>query len=131
MTNRYITHHFAHVETLDRAERWLRQRGFRPEQIEHHRDGVPWLSVLCSADQCDEAEMIFRVAEAGDPDGWPSFWDLARMPHPVVGPPPDATATEVVTVHHIPVGWHPPDVFVASEQSYGLGDVWDVSTRFG
>jgi hypothetical protein len=129
--NHYVTHHFAHVETLDRAERWLLQRGFRPTQIEVHREGVPWISVLCSPDREAEAAMIFEAAEASDPDGWPSFWDLSRMPHPHSEPAEAATATSVVTARPSPIGWHPPDVNVASEADYGATQVWDVSTRFG
>ena len=127
--NHFVTHHFAHAETLDRAERWLRQQGFRAEQIEAHREGVPWISVVCSPDREAEVALLFKAAEAGDPEGWPSFWELSRMPHPHVEPTADATATAVVTAHPAPVSWHPPDVHVASDDARGPAEVVDVSTR--
>src|SRR4051812_29175819 len=132
LMRQYVTHHFAHSETLDRAERWLLLRGFRPSQIETHREGTPWISVLASAGESVEAQMIFRAAESHDPDGWPSFWEVARMPHPhLPAPTPeDATATAVVTAKPTPVGWHPTEVADAVGNHSGLGDVWDVSTRF-
>jgi hypothetical protein len=127
----YITHQFAHCETLDKAERWLLQLGFQPGQIEVHRDGVPWISVLVSGDQWDEAQMVFEAAELNDPDGWPSFWQLAKMPHPHFDAPPlDATASAVVTARPSPVGWHPDDRAVAAEDDQGLTRFLDVSTRF-
>jgi len=128
----YVTHHFAHCETLDRAERWLLMRGFRPSQIETHREGVPRISVLVSAGQSFEADMIFRAAEANDPDGWPSLWEAARMPHPhhPVPGPEDVTATVVVTTKPTPVSWHPTEAEDAAGNDTGLADVWDVNTRF-
>jgi hypothetical protein len=130
--NKFVTHYFAHTETLDRAERWLLQRGFRPSQIAAHREGVPWISVIATPEQKVDAEMIFRAAEVNDPDGWPSFWDTARMPHPhVESTPEDVTTSLVATARATPVGWHPSDVDTAREDDYGLTRVWDVSTRFG
>lgn len=128
---RYVTHHFAHCETLDRAERWLLQRGFDSSQIDAHRDGVPWITVLAAPERSAEVEMIFRAAELNDPDGWPSFWEMSRMPHPHVEPmPEDATASAVVTARPSPVGWHPPETTDATEDASGLTEVWDVTTRF-
>ena len=59
--NRYVSHHFAHVETLGRAEGWLKQRGFRPEQIESHHEGAPRLTVVCEADRALEAAVRVGV----------------------------------------------------------------------
>jgi hypothetical protein len=42
---RYITHEFAHAETLDRAQRWLIQAGFDPNRIEVHHQGIPRIAV--------------------------------------------------------------------------------------
>lgn len=129
--NHYVTHHFAHIETLDRAERWLRQRGFRTSQICTHRDGVPWMTLLCPDGREAEAAMIIRAAEASDPDGWPSFWQLARMPHPHIEPAADPTSTVAATARPSPLSWHPPDVNLAAEAGIGLGEVWDVGAEFG
>jgi hypothetical protein len=127
----YITHQFAHVETLDRATRWLLQIGFQPGQIEVHREGMPWISVHASSDKRSEAEQIFDVAELADPEGWPSFWELSRVPHPHFDPTPEsATASVVATVRPSPIGWHPPDRVTAMEDDYGLTKILDVSTRF-
>jgi hypothetical protein len=128
--NHYVTHHFAHVETLKRAERWLLQCGFQTDQIEVHREGVPRLSVLCSPDRSAEVSLILNAVEAGDPDGWPGIWDIARMPHPHVEPTPDATSTEVFTARPTPVGWHPTDVRLVAEGPRELTEIWDVNTRF-
>ncbi len=133
MSTKYVTHQFAHMETLDRAARWLRQVGFESGQIEVHRDGMPWISVMATPDQVAEAEAIFKAAEVTDPDGWPSFWDLAKFPHPHLEPDLEKNATEstVVTAHPSPIGWHPPDVADTGKGLPGVTEVVDVSTRFG
>ncbi len=125
--NRYVSHQFAHVETLGRAERWLKQRGFRAEQIEAHHEGVPRLTVVCEADRALEAAMILQAAEAGDPDGWPSLWDQARMPHPHLPPQQFDDPTSVFLVSASPVAWHPLD---ARHESNELTERWDTTTRF-
>lgn len=127
----YITHHFAHLDTLDRAYRWLLQIGFDPAKIESHREGSPWISVRISQNERAEAEMIFEAAELNDPDGWPSFWELAKVPHPHFVPTPEsATASTVVTAKASPVGWNPIDREMAKEDTYGITQVFDVTTRF-
>jgi len=128
--SKYVTHQFAHLETLERAERWLLQRGFAPGQLEVHRDGCPWISVIASPEQSAEAEMIFKAAEVHDPDGWPSFWELARMPHPHVEAVADVTDSTVVTARPSPVGWHPADTSETVKEPYTAVEVWDVTSRF-
>lgn len=105
----YVTHHFAHADTLARAERWLLQLGFKPGQIESHTEGIPWLSVLVAPERGEEARTVFSAAELTDPGGWPSFWELARMPHPHV---PEGSVRHDVqpqpqTAGRSPIGWHP------------------------
>ncbi len=133
MSTKYVTHQFAHAETLDRAERWLRQIGIEPDRIEVHREGIPWISVLATSEQMAEVEMIFKAAELNDPDGWPSFWDLAKFPHPHVDPTADdpVTASTVVNAGPSPVGWHSPEVADTSVEPNALIETWDVNTRFG
>lgn len=127
----YITHQFAHLETLDRAQRWLLQIGFQPGQIEVHREGSPWISVHASSQILGEAEQIFDVAELTDPEGWPSFWDLAKVPYPHFEPTPEsATESVVLTARPSPIGWHPDDRAIALEEDHGLTAIVDVSTRF-
>lgn len=115
---RYVTHHFAHIETLSRAEKWLLQLGFDAGQIEVHRVGVPWISVLVRPDQSDEARMVFEAAELTDPEGWPSFWEMAQMPHPHM----DEIVVDTHLVHgrethKAPVAFHPKDWDDASERA--------------
>ncbi len=127
----YITHHFAHLDTLDRAYRWLLQIGFDPGRIESHRDGTPWITVRLSRGERAEAEMIFEAAELNDPEGWPSFWELAKVPHPHFEPTPEsATASTVINVRPSPVGWHSPDREIVNDVDYRTVDMFDVTTRF-
>jgi hypothetical protein len=129
---RFVTHLFAHAETRDRAERWLRQIGFQPTEIESSRSGLPWIAVACAGDRAAEAAMVFRAAETGDPDGWPSFWDVARMPHPAPAPPtdePTATTTRDASARGFPMRWRPLDARPPQGDS-ALVQVWDVSERF-
>jgi hypothetical protein len=127
----YLTHEFAHADTLERARRWLLQIGFQPGQIEVHRSGIPWISVLASEAEQYEVQMIFEAAELTDPEGWPSFWELAKVPYPHFETTPEsATASTIVTARPSPVGWHPPDRSDANEVDYGLTKVVDVSMWF-
>ena len=86
---RYLTHAFAHSETLDRARRWLIHAGVTPERIRVHHHGIPTLIISTDSAEVDCLKMIIRAAEITDPDGFPSIWDLARLPHL----PDDATGS--------------------------------------
>jgi hypothetical protein len=106
---RYITHAFAHRETLERARRWLVAAGFDPGRIEVHAQGAPRLAVAAAPGEAAEVEMIFDVVEQTDPDGFLSFWDLGRNPvksrlgdHALASAPQAQSATFVV-------GWRPLD----------------------
>jgi hypothetical protein len=78
---RYLNHHFAHFETLDRARRWLVHAGFDPSQIEVMTDGIPRIAVRVEGGQAAEAGMIINAVELTDPQGFPSFWELATQEH--------------------------------------------------
>lgn len=78
---RYLTHSFAHAETLDRARRWLIHAGVTPERIRVHHHGIPSLIISADPAEFDSLNMIIRAAEITDPDGLPGIWDLARLPH--------------------------------------------------
>src|SRR5437763_4395324 len=93
---RYITHQFAHPETLDRARRWLIQAGIDPSRIEAHPHGTPRLAVAVEPGEAAEVALLIDAAEAGDPDGFPSFLELARQQHiyPQVMEPHDSVAKE-------------------------------------
>jgi hypothetical protein len=110
MAVRYITHEFAHAETLDRAQRWLIQSGFDPGRIEVHHQGIPRIAVAVEPGEAAVAEMVINAAESGDPDGPPSIWDLARQYHihPQIEPPAESSAPESHTSSFV-VSWHPVD----------------------
>ena len=107
----YLTHQFANRKTLDRARRWLVQAGFDPSQIEAINEGIPRIAVRIGAGQAAVAGLIIDAAEMTDPEGLPSFWDLARQQ-------PVRTRTESGSVNAIPaaaesrtfvVAYHVPD----------------------
>ena len=78
---RYVTHQFAHPETLDRARRWLVQLGFEPARLEVSHSGPPRLAVAVGPGEAAEVEMVINAAEESDPDGTLSLWDVARHHH--------------------------------------------------
>jgi hypothetical protein len=125
----YVTHQFAHTDTLARAERWLLQIGFVRDQIESHREGVPWLSVLVTPGRSGEAESVFNAAELTDPGGWPSFWELAQLRHPRAPAGGALHASPPRGAGRTPIGWHP-----SSDEHYatreGLDEALDVFVRF-
>ena len=124
----YITHHFAHPETLQLARRWLVQLGFDPCQIETHTDGIPRIAIAVEPNRVAEAEMVINAAEQTDPDAWPSFWDMARQEHVYPAMTGSHDAPEVHPPHRQAVGWH-PQVDVAAEGAT-LTEVWHVDTQF-
>ena len=48
---RYVTHHFAHLESLERARRWLVQLGFDPSHLEVRTEGIPRIALLVDPDR--------------------------------------------------------------------------------
>ena len=125
----YVTHHFAHPDTLARAERWLLQLGFERGQIESHSEGLPWLSVLVAPGRGEEAKTVFSAAEITDPSGWPSFWELARMPHAHTASAIVRQDQQPQTVGRSAIGWHPvSDDRPASHQ--GEEDYFGTIVRF-
>lgn len=107
---RYVTHQFAHVETLERARRWMVRAGIDPSRIEAHTQGILNLAVGVEAGEAAEVRRIIDVAESSDPDGYPGIWDLARRRQIY---PQAATATSAVGIethsHSFIVSWHPQD----------------------
>jgi hypothetical protein len=76
---RYITHEFAHRETLDRARRWLRLLEFDPTRIEAHSQGTPRLAVAVELGEAAEVALLIDIAESTDPDGSPSVLQPVRL----------------------------------------------------
>jgi hypothetical protein len=108
---RYLTHSFASSETLERARRWLVQAGFDPSQIEAITEGIPRIAIRVESGQAAEASMIIDAAELTDPNGLPSFWDLARQKHihTDAAPATEPTLTEAEQSRTFVVAYHVPD----------------------
>src|SRR5579883_1406121 len=118
---RYITHQFAHLETLERARRWLVQLGFHPDLIEVNTHGTPRITVASDRERLLEAELIINAAEHGDPDGWPCFWEMTRL----VQESPGKVAPEILPALHTTrstaIAWSPVDARGAD--AAGLSEV--------
>jgi hypothetical protein len=111
MIMRYVTHQFAHVETLERARRWLVLAGIAPSRVEAHTHGILRLVVIVGeGGESAEVQHVIDVAESSDPDGHPGFWELASQGHAsrrniVAGNGGDAATRP----QSFAVGWHPQD----------------------
>ena len=107
---RYVTHQFAHVETLERARRWLVQAGIDRSRIEARTQGIFSLAVAVEAGESAEVQRIFDVAESSDPDGYPGIWGLASRQRVYLQADTAASTVGVVThSQSFVVGWHPQD----------------------
>jgi hypothetical protein len=107
---RYITHEFAHPETLERARRWLIQAGFDASRIEAFAGGIPRLAVAVEMGETAEAALLIDAAEAGDPDGFPSFWEHHHQPRVSVPGEIDFGAAQAVAQSGtFVIGWQPVD----------------------
>jgi hypothetical protein len=107
---RFLTHQFAHLETLERARRWLVLAGIEPSRIQAHTHGSIRLAVGVEAGERAEVERVIDVAESSDPDGQPGFWELTS--HRNLYPQADAAASTrgiATHSHSFVVGWHPQD----------------------
>ena len=78
---RNMTHQFAHIETLERARRWLIQAGIDPSRIEARTQGILSLAVAVEHGESAEVQRIIDAAESSDPDGNPGIWDVASQRH--------------------------------------------------
>jgi hypothetical protein len=105
-----MTHQFAHIETLERAMRWLVQTGIDRGRIEAHTQGALRLAVAIEAGESAEVQRIIDVAESSDPDGHPSIW--SRTSRRQLEPRADGPVGTVARAPHsdaFQVGWHPQD----------------------
>jgi len=106
----YVTRHFTHIETLDRARRWLIQAGINPSRIEAHTQGTLRITVTVEPGESAEVERVIDAAESSDPDGNPSFWDVARQQHVYPQPgTPGPTPGDPPHSESYVVGWRPLD----------------------
>jgi hypothetical protein len=107
---RYVTHQFAHVETLERARRWLVQVGIDPIRIEARTRGILNLAVAAEGGESAEVQRIFDVAEFADPDGNPGIWHRAARRPAYPGAETAARTDGIATrPHSFDFSWHPPD----------------------
>jgi hypothetical protein len=106
---RYVTRQFSHLETLERARRWLAQAGIDPSHIEVHTHGPLRITVAVAAGEATEVEHILDVAESSDPDGTPSFWDQAASQHVYPQQPPTEPNAAAPRSESFVVGWRPLD----------------------
>jgi hypothetical protein len=106
----FVTRQFTHIETLERARRWLIQAGIDPSHIEAHTHGSLRLTVTVEPGVAAEVERMIDAAEASDPDGNPSFWHVAREQHVYreSATPGQAPAGAAHSESYV-VGWRPFD----------------------
>ena len=95
----YVTHQFAHVETLERARRWMVQAGIDRSRIETYTEGVFRLAVAVQEDESAEVELIIEVAESSDSDQSPGSWGMASRRR--VHSRADAATSTVGSVTHL------------------------------
>jgi hypothetical protein len=103
----YLTHTFAHRETLSRAQSWLTQLGFRPRQVGAHTSGVPRLVIVDQPQRFAAARMLINAAENADPDGFKRFWDEAPRPYRSPEECREDIPDERREPHSSVIGWHP------------------------
>jgi hypothetical protein len=86
------------------------QAGIDPSRIEAVPYGTPRLAVAVGPGEAAEVALLIDAAESGDPDGFPSFLELARRRHifPKVIPPHDSVAKEARSASFV-IGWRPID----------------------
>ena len=107
---RYLTHQFAHLETLERAKRWLLQAGIDASRVETRTHGILSLSVAVEGGEWAEVQRVIDAAESSDPDRSPGIWELARQHHTAPATDlPAGLATGAVESESFVVGWRPQD----------------------
>ena len=105
----YLTHTFAHHETLSRAHSWLTRLGFHPRQIGPDASGVPRIMIVDEPQRLAAAKMLINAAENADPHGFMSFWDKAPQPHHIPKQSQEDMTAERRTPRASAIGWHPLD----------------------
>ena len=106
----YLTHTFAHRETLSRAHGWLTRLGFHPLEVHAPESSIPRLMIPVGPDRLAAAHMLINVAESADPDGFPSFWDKTEAPPGTTsGHTGDIYSGRPRSPQSSVIGWHPLD----------------------
>lgn len=128
---RYITHEFAHPETLDRAHRWLIQTGMDPSRIEVSHQGVPRLAVLATTGEAAVVELVVGAAVTSDAEGLPGFWghgphhrkDVHAPARPAPAPAPSAASRAGRHGDSFMVRWQPIDLELEVARASTASDV--------
>jgi len=105
----YFTHHFARPETLTRVHSWLAHLGFKPHQIEMHKEGVPRMTLSIKPSQWSEVSLLIGAVERTDPEGFPSFWEQPQPRRDASEKHPEAGLDAVRRGPSAAIGWHPLD----------------------
>ncbi len=105
----YLTHTFAHRETLSRAHSWLTRVGFHPRQIAAESGGLHRIVIVDEPHRLAAAKMLINAAEHADPDGSPSLWDKVPQPHFASSAHLGDISLESHKPHSSVIGWHPLD----------------------
>jgi hypothetical protein len=88
----------------------LVQAGFDPSRVAVHTHVTPRLAVVVGPGEAAEAELLIDAALASDPDGCPSFLDLA--PEGLVELQPEGpgdSGTQQPHSNSFLIGWRPID----------------------
>jgi hypothetical protein len=105
---RYVTHQFAHSETLDRARRWLREAGIAADRMYVRRDGMPRLAVVAEPGEADGIELVIHAAEMAD-----HLSSLSHEAHREAVGPAAAEPMDPTPPHRelasFELQWHPVD----------------------
>jgi hypothetical protein len=106
----YLTHTFAHRETLCRAHTWLTGLGFHPLQINTRTVGTPRLMIPVEPYRLAAAQMLINAAESADPDGFPYFWEKTeKVACARTEDRKDKASEQQSKPHSSVIGWHPLD----------------------
>ena len=114
----YLTHHFAHPETLARFKTWLTHLGIKHHPAASHDSGIPRIALKVDPSQLDAIGMLISVVERNDPDGFPSFWEIAAVPHTRGVEPETKAMAEGHQAGFAVIGWHPNDTSPASDPDF-------------
>jgi hypothetical protein len=107
----FVTREFAHLETVERAKRWLIEVGFHPSRIEIHVHGMPRITVSVEPGQAEEVNRVLDAAALSDPEGSPSFWDHPHHHHTDTKQAMAApTASSPLDSQTFDIGWRPADI---------------------
>jgi hypothetical protein len=87
----------------------LIQAGFDPSRIEAHTQGIPRLAVAVEPGEAAEVAMLIDAAESSDPDGFPSFLELARRHIAPRAVEPVDVVEQPAHASSFVVGWRPVD----------------------